>query len=158
MEILMLLSVFAGGFICGYKYRDRDQTRVVFQLKDCNFFEHWIADCGSNMFGWWTQNILDNKFGNYNFRYVDIRVTGRKASPLQIKESLYQYAELYNYRANFVVLINKKEDCDIIRIIYVVPEYEHEFFLYEQRKKEVKAKKEAEKEKNSKLLESVGKK
>lgn len=157
-NFMALLSVFIGGFICGYCYKSRELDKkepYIVQLKDLCFFENWFFDCGSQLFSWWG-DYKDCRYGNYNFRYAEFKVTGRKASKYQLKDSVEQYAYLNNYQAKFFVLIEKRDDHELVRIVYVVPELECEYQEYLKRKSTLKKEAEIEKEKKKRIYDEVG--
>lgn len=144
LKLLLLALMLLVGWLL-YKYQFQQKQIVEYSLPCSMLFGEWYSEY-SQKFKWFNV-IRDERVGNYCFKEMLIEVTGREMSAFEIRRTLEREAWKLGVFIKFDVAIKECSDHDLIKIIYVIPEWYNDYrkmiFVKNNIKREQELKKEA---------------
>lgn len=139
----LLLILIVIGWLA-YKYQFEANNLVDFSLSQSSLLCEWFSEFGSK-FKWFSV-VKDERVGNYRFKELIIEVTGREMSAFEIKKTLEQVAWTLGFLIKFDVVIKDCSDHDLIRVIYVIPEWVSDYNKMMLAKNKIKREQELKRE------------
>ena len=140
---LLLALILVGWLLYKYQYEPKNNY-FDFSLARSFLFGEWLNRY-SEKFDW-IDVVRENRFGNYMFKELILEVTGRKMTAFEIQRTFEKVAWELGFEIRFDVTIKEYDDHDLIRIIYIIPEWVPDYNKMLIRKRNIEKEQEFQRE------------